>query len=71
MIPAHQKDTKTFSELTYAEQAWSINASINNLEASVDHHVSHSTKPSETSKKCIEQIDRFLARLRAKYPTTA
>ncbi len=30
--PRHQGDTKTFEELTFAEQAKSITATINNLQ---------------------------------------
>lgn len=61
--PRHKGDTKTFEELTFAEQAKSINASIVNLQRSIEHHISHAPDPSETRQKCIDQINSLLNRL--------
>jgi hypothetical protein len=61
--PRHQGDTKTFEELTFTEQAKSINASIVNLQRAIEHHIDHAPDPSETRQKCIDQIQRFLNRL--------
>ena len=59
----HKGDTKEFRSLTFAEQEKSIAASINNLQAAIEHHVEHSPQPQETVKKCLGQVDRLLARL--------
>ena len=54
-MPAHQKDTKGFGELTYAEQAHSITAMLNNIQAAIEHHVQHSPQRKETTDKCIRR----------------
>ena len=61
--PAHKHHTRTFGELTFAEQAKSISASINNLQNSMSHHIKISPKPDETRKKCLQQLHRCLGRL--------
>ena len=65
MIKRHKGDTRTFSELDAREQANSINGSIRSLEMAIENHVDNG---KGTSDKCIAQLERFLARLRAKYP---
>ena len=39
MAGRHKNDTAEFGELTFAEQAKSISATIMNLEAAIDHHI--------------------------------
>lgn len=53
--PRHKDDTKTFEELTYEEQAHSINATIINLHNAIKCHVKNSPNPIKTLEKCIEQ----------------
>jgi hypothetical protein len=62
--PRHQGDAKTFEELTFAEQAKSINALIVNLQRAIGHHIKYASDPSKTRQKCIDQIQRLLNRLR-------
>ena len=64
MAGRHKGDTKEFRELTFAEQAKSITATINNLQAAIEHHVEHSPRRTETIEKCLAQIDRLGQRLR-------
>ena len=59
----HKSDTREFRSLTFAEQAKSITASIDSLQAAIEHHVELSPQPQETIKKCLGQVDRLLARL--------
>ena len=59
----HKADTKTFEELTFAEQAKSITAMINNLNAAIKHHVDNSPRRAQTRQKCINQIDRLNSRV--------
>jgi ribosomal protein S15P/S13E len=61
--PRHKKDTKTFAEETYAEQAKTITASINNLYNAIKHHVDDARRRSQTRQKCIGQVRRLLARI--------
>lgn len=63
-MAAHQNDTKEFGELTFAEQAWSVTAMLNNIQAAIEHHVRHSPQRRETTNKCIAQVERLLERLR-------
>jgi len=63
-MPAHKNDTKEFSELTFAEQASSVNAMLMNVQAAIEHHVKHSQQKSETAEKCIGQVERMLDRIR-------
>jgi hypothetical protein len=59
----HKDDTKTFEELTYEEQAHSINAIIINLHNAIKRHVKNSPNPTKTMEKCIEQIGGFFNNL--------
>ena len=61
--PRHKDDTKTFEELTYEEQAHSINAIIINLHNAIKTHVKDSPNPTKTLEKCIEQIGGFINNL--------
>lgn len=63
----HQRDTKTFEELTFAEQAKAINIRVVGLERSIRAHMRRADKESRNTesvrRKCIDQIQRLLARL--------
>jgi hypothetical protein len=61
--PRHKDDTKTFEELTYEEQAHSINATIINLHNAIKRHVIDSPNPLKTLEKCIEQIGGLFQQL--------
>src|SRR3954447_16354644 len=65
MAGRHKGDTKEFRALTFAEQAKSITATINNLQAAIEHHVEHSPRRLETMAKCLAQVDRLQQRLRS------
>jgi hypothetical protein len=67
MAGRHKGDTKEFRELTFAEQAKSITATINNLQAAIEHHVEHSPRRTETIEKCLAQVDRLTRRLQSSY----
>ena len=61
--PAHKDHTKQFGELSFAEQAKSITATINNLSKAINRHVQDAEDPEETKKKCVKQVHRLLGRL--------
>ena len=63
IMPAHKNHTKTFAELTNAEQAKSITAMINNLAAAIRRHVRTSHRPAVTRAKCQRQVDRMRSRI--------
>ncbi len=63
--------TEEFQELTYAEQARSIAATINDLEVEIEHHVEHSPQPVKTIEVSLSQVDRLRQRLRASYDQRA
>jgi hypothetical protein len=67
MAGRHKGDTQEFRELTFAEQARSITATINNLQAAIEHHVEHSPRRQETVAKCWAQVDRLRQRMEAVY----
>ncbi|MBY0514901.1 MAG: hypothetical protein K2P78_13420 [Gemmataceae bacterium] len=64
-MPAHSGDTQEFGDLSFAQQAASVTAMLNNIQAAIEHHVRHSPRPRETADKCIAQVDRLLERLRS------
>ncbi len=61
--PAHKNNTLEFSELTFAEQAKSITAMLNNVQRAIEHHVKHASDPQQTFQKCCDQVDRLRNRL--------
>ncbi len=61
--PRHKDDTKTFEELTYEEQAHSINATIINLHNAIKRHVKAAANPKKTMEKCIEQVGGLFQQL--------
>jgi len=63
MAGRHKGGTKEFRELTFAEQAKSITATINNLQTAIEHHVEHSPRRMETIEKCLAQVDRLSRQL--------
>ena len=48
MAGRHKNDTAEFGELTFAEQAKSISATIMNLEAAIDHHIKSTGNKEKT-----------------------
>ena len=67
MSVLHKGDTKEFHELSFAEQARFIAATISDLQAAIEHHVEHSAHRSETIEMCLAQVDRLGRRLRESY----
>jgi len=65
----HQRGTKAFKDLTYKEQALSINGSIADLKKAVRYHArfgaSHTDRTErEILDKCIRQVEGLAAQLR-------
>jgi hypothetical protein len=60
-------DTKEFRALSFAEQAKSITATINNLQAEIEHHAKNSPRPLQTIEECMAQVDRLRRRLKNTY----
>jgi hypothetical protein len=61
----HKQDTKEFSDETFAEQAKTITATLNNLFNAIKHHVDHSPRRAQTRQKCIDQSQKFLDRVKS------
>ena len=63
----HQNRTKTFEQLTYSEQAKSINAQIVTLQRSIRAHIRRANEERRavavTQRKCHAQIQRLLTRI--------
>lgn len=64
-MPAHSGDTQEFGDLSFAQQASSVTAMLNNIQAAIEHHVRHSPHRQETADKCVAQVERLLERLRS------
>ena len=62
MAGRNKGDTKEFRALSFAEQAKSITATIDNLQAAIEHHVKHSPRRLETIDECLAQVDRLRQR---------
>lgn len=62
--PAHSKNSKEFHELTFAQQASSITAMINNLSNAMKHHILNSKDLNKTKIKCQNQAKRFSDRIK-------
>jgi selenocysteine lyase/cysteine desulfurase len=65
----HQGGTKAFKQLTFKEQALSINGSIANLEKAIRYHARFGATrmakvEREIVKKCIRQLERTVERLK-------
>lgn len=63
----HKGDTREFRELSFAEQAKSITATIDDLQAAIEHHIDPSPRRVETIETCLAQIDRLRHRLGGAY----
>lgn len=65
---AHKDETATFEELTFGEQAKSINAMVSNLQRLVRAHVRRAGAEGkdrvQVLEKCRGQVHRLLDRLR-------
>ena len=63
----HKDDTKTFTELTFGEQARSINAHIVQLQQSIRAHLkraeSEGRDAGRVRDKCTNQLRRLLDRV--------
>jgi hypothetical protein len=59
----HKNHSKDFNELNFSEQAKSITATINNLQRAIQFHIRNSSKPDETLRKCLAQINRLMGRI--------
>ena len=65
----HQRGTKAFKDLTFKEQALSINGTIAHLEKAIRHHArSGANRATQAQKKilekCTKQVERLADRLR-------
>lgn len=63
MTKRHKGDTKDFDEMTFAEQAKSINATIVNLQRAIAYHIRHSSNRERTKSKCLQQLRRMFQKL--------
>ncbi|MCP4264360.1 MAG: hypothetical protein GY777_02090 [Candidatus Brocadiaceae bacterium] len=61
--PCQNHVIKTFEELTFEEQAYSINATIINLHNVIKRHVKDAPNPIKAREKCIEQIGGLFQQL--------
>ena len=59
----HKRDTAQFKDLSFAEQAKSISATLNNLQAAIRHHIRKSQDSQKTRAKCLGQVLRLAGRL--------
>jgi len=63
----HKDDTKAFDELTFAEQAKSINAQIVELQRAIGAHLRRAGNEGRNAgrvhEKCISQLRRLLDRV--------
>jgi len=64
MEKAHKNNTKTFDELTYAEQAKSINAQIQNLKNQINAHKVIAEKKGKKPNNFVKPIEKMLASLK-------
>ena len=66
-MKAHQYNSKTFEELTFAEQAKSISAQILSLEKAITAHKRRTTEEgrniSEKHAQLTKQLQRMIKRL--------
>lgn len=63
----HKGDTKTFEELTFAEQSKAINIRLVGLKRSIAAHLRRATSEGRDAEvvrlKCLDQIRRLLDQL--------
>ena len=69
MAKAHQNKTKTFEELSFAEQAKSISALVQYLEKAINANVKRSIVENRVSPATarIGQVERLIQRLKKKH----
>jgi hypothetical protein len=67
MSDRHTANSKAFHELSFADQATSIAATINKLQAAIDEHVQQSPRRLETIEQCLTQVHRLEQRLVTAY----
>ena len=65
----HQGGTKAFKDLTFKEQALSINGTISHLEKAIRHHARSGANRAVQAErkildKCLKQVERLADRLR-------
>jgi hypothetical protein len=63
---SHQNGTKTFEELTYSEQASSINAQLMDIEASIKANIKRAVdeKRESPKEKRIKNLEDLIERLK-------
>jgi hypothetical protein len=68
-MKARKQHTKTFEELTYSEQSKAINAEIVHLGRAINANIRRAKKENKPLpiEKRIEQVERLVKRLKAKY----
>ncbi|MCK9583052.1 MAG: hypothetical protein M0Q46_05550 [Endomicrobiales bacterium] len=61
---AHKKHTRNFEELSFAEQAWSLNATMLNLWAAINAHIRKACElgrdTTVVKNKCNKHIKEML-----------
>lgn len=65
MVKAHKDGTKTFDELNYSEQANSINAQMQNLEAAIKANIRRAKQENTDNpkEKRLNNIKNMLKRI--------
>lgn len=61
--PRHKRDTRTFDDLSFADQAKSISAQLANLERAIRRHARDPRATAATGRKSLAQVERFRDRL--------
>jgi hypothetical protein len=59
----HKRDTRTFEELNFSEQAKSISAPLVNLGRAIRHHARQDRATARTRAKLSAQVRRFAERM--------
>jgi hypothetical protein len=65
MKKRHKQDSKTFGELSFADQARSVSATILQLEKAINARCHHPEATAATKTTCVNQVARLLVRLTA------
>ena len=71
MKGSHKKNTKTFEQLDFAEQAKSITAQIHSIEMAIGANIRKAVDENKKSpaKKRLAQVERLVQRLKQKNGT--
>ncbi len=66
-MEAHKDNTMAFEELTFAEQAQSLNAQIQNLKAGIIAHRrrAKSEQKEDSTQKYASQLEKLIAELKS------